>query len=404
VVDLPADVPLRAHTTGGEALSALLFYSAAISATRLSPAGTRYALRVNPSSGNLHPTEFHFHTHGLAGWPDGVYHYRPSQHMAEQRAAGTLNEEPLRFLLTTIAWREAWKYRARAYRYCLLDAGHAIESLVTAARAMGWDFTLSTSFDDDAVATAFRLAGDEWPMALVRFENVPVEARTPARLRWTPGTPNRLSKEVVDYPEIAAVHAATKFAPPATPDCRPRPGSVVLPSPAHIERDTAAIVRRRRSALDFIGGERRIALEQLSAILHAACEHNLYVRLWLFAHRVDGLEPGLYRYDQWTHSVDLIRAGDQRVAAAALSLRQDLAGNSVVTFSMTAPVEAGYRDIHFEAGRLGQRLYLTAEALGLQATGLGAFFDGHVLSHLQLRNEVVLYHFTIGYAVADPRL
>jgi len=48
-----------------------------------------YALRVNPSSGNLHPTEFHFVTRGLKEWPDGLYHYDPTRHMAEQRGRGT---------------------------------------------------------------------------------------------------------------------------------------------------------------------------------------------------------------------------------------------------------------------------------------------------------------------------
>src|SRR6202043_3254837 len=70
-------------------LSQLLFYSAAVSASKRVPStGERYALRVNPSSGNLHPTEFHFATRGLLHWPDGLYHYRPSAHMAEQRALG----------------------------------------------------------------------------------------------------------------------------------------------------------------------------------------------------------------------------------------------------------------------------------------------------------------------------
>jgi hypothetical protein len=68
-------------------LSQLLFYSAAISASKRST-GYKYALRVNPSSGNLHPTEFHFLARGLKHWPDGLYHYRPSSHMAEQRATG----------------------------------------------------------------------------------------------------------------------------------------------------------------------------------------------------------------------------------------------------------------------------------------------------------------------------
>jgi hypothetical protein len=98
-------------------LSQLLFYSASISAMKQTPSGYGYALRVNPSSGNLHPTEFHFAS------PQGLFHYRPSSHMLEQRAIGDFGE--LSFVLTTISWREAWKYGDRAYRYCLLDAGHA---------------------------------------------------------------------------------------------------------------------------------------------------------------------------------------------------------------------------------------------------------------------------------------
>ncbi|MEP6962544.1 MAG: SagB/ThcOx family dehydrogenase, partial [Acidobacteriota bacterium] len=141
VLDLPADPPtpetpaldILLGATGNSPardgatfLSELLVYSAAISASKIVPStGARYALRVNPSSGNLHPTEFHFLTNGLEDWPDGLYHYRPSAHMAEQRALGSLDlklaapSAPLTFILTSIAWREAWKYRDRAYRYCL---------------------------------------------------------------------------------------------------------------------------------------------------------------------------------------------------------------------------------------------------------------------------------------------
>ena len=83
VLDLPADPPapempalevlrgISGPTPAGEGatfLSQLLFYSAAISASkRVSSTGYRYALRVNPSSGNLHPTEFHFRTRGHEG-------------------------------------------------------------------------------------------------------------------------------------------------------------------------------------------------------------------------------------------------------------------------------------------------------------------------------------------------
>ena len=109
VLDLPADPPApetpalevlgsvsgsTPAVDGPTFLSQLLFYSAAISASKRVPStGYRYALRVNPSSGNLHPTEFHFLTRGLKEWPDGLYHYRPSAHMAEQRALGHLEME-----------------------------------------------------------------------------------------------------------------------------------------------------------------------------------------------------------------------------------------------------------------------------------------------------------------------
>jgi SagB-type dehydrogenase family enzyme len=151
VLDLPADPPApkisalevlagKSGNTlardGAEFLSQLMFYSASISAWKRVPStGAVYALRVNPSSGNLHPTEFHFCSQGLAGWPNGLYHYRPSSHMAEQRAIGEFGWKlvdipaPLIFVLTSIAWREAWKYGDRAYRYCSHDVGHGLRKL-----------------------------------------------------------------------------------------------------------------------------------------------------------------------------------------------------------------------------------------------------------------------------------
>jgi hypothetical protein len=109
ILDLPSDPPApqisalevlegkvgnTSARNGAEFLSQLMFYSASISASKRVPStGSTYALRVNPSSGNLHPTEFHFYTHGLTDWVDGLYHYRPSSHMAEQRAIGEFCEK-----------------------------------------------------------------------------------------------------------------------------------------------------------------------------------------------------------------------------------------------------------------------------------------------------------------------
>lgn len=422
-------------TDGPTFLSQLLFYSAAISASKRVPStGFKYALRVNPSSGNLHPTEFHFATRGLKGWPDGLYHYRPSSHMAGQRARGNFvaslagENAPIVFVLSSIAWREAWKYGERAYRYCLHDMGHAWQALVVAARAIACESFAYGHFPDDEIARLCRLSEDEWPMLIValRGPSIPTIDAHPADVTWTEGRANRLSNESISYPLIDSMHAATKLGTrcaaigEAEPAAAGR-GEVVLPPLASATRTFGDVARTRRSALGFQGGTLSMSLAQLSAILDAAAQpfyadfaRTRFIQLYLYVHRVDGLEPGVYRHWPERKALQKMHSGGQRVAAAGLSLGQDLAGDCCVAFSMIADLhravrahgDRGYRYVHFEAGAIGQRLYLAAEALGLRATGIGAFFDDAVHRYLNLAPDQgqVIYHFAIGHPFPDPRL
>ncbi len=427
VLDLPADPPLPATPAadGSTFLSQLLYYSAAISATKLVPStGFKYALRVNPSSGNLHPTEFHFVTRGLKDWPDGLYHYRPSSHMAEQRAIGDFtigefkiagSDAPIVFILTSIAWREEWKYRDRAYRYCLHDIGHAWQALAIAARALGCETVAIGDFPDDEIARSCRLADDEWPMLIVEIRTDAQRESDARETNWFGGEPNQLSQEIIPYQSIDAIHAATKVLHRAAAEPAPAgSGEIKLPPPAPSRRTFGEIARARRSALDFVGGTQSMSLPQLSAVLAATTELLSFIQLYLYVHRVDGIEPGVYRFWPEHAQLERIRTGDQRVAAAGLSLGQDLAGNACVAFSMIGDLERatrahgdrGYRYVHFEAGAIGHRLYLAAESLGLGATGIGAFYDEEVHRYLHVAPEQgqVVYHFAIGHPVRDPRL
>ncbi|MBX9725418.1 MAG: SagB/ThcOx family dehydrogenase, partial [Candidatus Obscuribacterales bacterium] len=120
-------------------ISNLLFHSMAISAWKqVKGTNSKWALRVNPSSGNLHPTEVHVLTNNIDGIGDGVYHYLAENHSLELRAADNIlkpvlqliskakiEAPPVMLCLSSIFWREAWKYRDRAFRYCQLDLGHA---------------------------------------------------------------------------------------------------------------------------------------------------------------------------------------------------------------------------------------------------------------------------------------
>jgi SagB-type dehydrogenase family enzyme len=144
-------------------LSRFFEYSLAISAWK--QAGeVRWALRTNPSSGNLHPTEGYLlidKIPGLLPFP-GLYHYAAKEHALELRAE--LPKESFTSLLqgfppnaflvgfTSVNWRETWKYGERAFRYCQHDVGHAIGSARIAAQTLGWRMLLLNGLADDTVA------------------------------------------------------------------------------------------------------------------------------------------------------------------------------------------------------------------------------------------------------------
>ena len=152
-----AGAPVNVRT-----LSRLLEYALALSAWKQA-GGTRWALRVNPSSGNLHPTEGYVLVGGIAelGEAPGLFHYAPAVHGLERRAdcaeallARLLGGLPPRaFLLglSSVYWREAWKYGERAFRYCQHDAGHAIGTVRIAAAALGWSARVLEGVADESI-------------------------------------------------------------------------------------------------------------------------------------------------------------------------------------------------------------------------------------------------------------
>src|SRR5207302_2265850 len=115
-----------------------------------------------PSSGNLHPTEGYAILPPLPGIEAGVYHYVSRDHALERRRAFSADESARlagllpagSFLigLSSIPWREAWKYGVRAFRYCQHDAGHALAAVRYAAATLGWSARLLDHLGDAAVA------------------------------------------------------------------------------------------------------------------------------------------------------------------------------------------------------------------------------------------------------------
>jgi SagB-type dehydrogenase family enzyme len=143
-------------------LSRLLEYALALSAWKQA-GGTRWALRANPSSGNLHPTEGYVLVGGIAelGEGPGLFHYAPREHGLERRAdcppalferlMQSFAPRALLVGLSSVYWREAWKYGERAFRYCQHDVGHAIGAVRIAAATLGWSARVLDGVADETI-------------------------------------------------------------------------------------------------------------------------------------------------------------------------------------------------------------------------------------------------------------
>ena len=421
-------------------LSRLLWHSMAISAWKKVPrTGNRYSLRVNPSSGNLHPTETYLALLGFTGVDDGLYHYRADRHALELRSPGAWTQHLAQALLipwaaesslivglTSIFWREAWKYRDRAYRYCCHDLGHAMMSLLLAARALGLPGGAITHFADSCLTRALGLtAGDEAPMTFLVFASKNSTGRIPALAQESfIGVPNELSTEEVSYEVLLGIHRSTILPDPAgLPPHMSAPNVAIAdgqpPLPEHFrdpvrDRSLGVIVRHRRSALDFDARTPLMERSEVEQLLDFATRDwpadwrgnfggetttvgkgTDFVTLYLYVHRVGDCEPGVYRWDGSSRSLEQLHRAKVERLAAYLSLEQALAGNACFAVSMMADLakaaqifgNRGYRYVHFEAGAVGQRLYLGAEALGWNATGIGAFYDDDVHRYLGFLEE-----------------
>ena len=246
----------------------------------------RWAVRINPSSGNLHPTEGWLVCRGVSGLSDGVHHYAPHEHALEQRALFAPDNTPARAFvaLSSIAWREAWKYGERAFRYCQLDAGHATGALRYAAALLGWRLR-PVACDTAALAHLLGLDRDadfgaaerEEPDGL--FELLPTAttdhaaetAADNAPWSWTAqaswqGQANRLDRHpMYRWPVIDEVIRATQRQRAAVPPAEVRD---TRPSTPGHSADTATLIRQRRSAQRF-DARARAPLESLWPLLQA---------------------------------------------------------------------------------------------------------------------------------------
>ena len=432
---------------------------------------SRWALRVNPSSGNLHPTEAYVIAGTSSGVGDlsGVYHYAPDRHALERRCAfdpaawpaTAMPPDAWLIALTSIHWREAWKYGERAFRYCQHDMGHAIAAIRIAAAMAGWRAALVPDWSHADIAALTGIDRDEdfveaereepGALLLISRESSVVSTASLVASRdtllaavragtWT-GRASQLSEDHTTWTFIDEIAAATSDPGRHIPSIP----SIPLPEYPITRLPDRPLVLRRRSAVSFDGLtsiDAATMFAMLSRVMPQpappwdALWWDARIHLAIFVHRVDGLAPGLYLLARNASALDRLRAacrreflwerasdtlplyaltrGDCRPLARRLSCDQDIAADGFFSLGMIAEFDDSlrafgpsfYRQLFWESGVVGQVLYLEAEAAGARATGIGCFYDDPVHDVLGITDHSFqsLYHFTVGMPVEDTRL
>jgi SagB-type dehydrogenase family enzyme len=129
------------------------------------------------------------------------------------------------------------------------------------------------------------------------------------------------------------------------------------------------------------------------------------LQLFVVAGNVEGLAPGVYRYQPALHRLAHVADGERRKALAQAALGQQWIEQAAAVFAIAALErrttgkygQRGVRYVHMEAGHAAQNLLLQAVALGLGAAPVGAFGDAEVHAVVGLDSDArALYLIPVG--------
>jgi SagB-type dehydrogenase family enzyme len=436
-----------------ESLSQLMQFSMGIAAWKVSD-GASWAVRCNASSGNLHPTESYLILPPLLEEQKNVstiYHYAPKNHELEELVSfdtdfwKQLPKDSFLIGVSSISWREVWKYGERAFRYVNLDAGHAWQSLVVSAKMLGWKVTRLDSVSTDDISKLLGVSqenrfheheiGDM--VLVVSPEYTEASLCIDSLLEDLPlvyaGKANKLSPTMENWEIIPAIEEAT-----AEVQIPQQKAKRSLNAPKETQEAKEVILKRRSiHVMDTVRS--LITQEQFFTILRGVSDSldakENSAHLVLLVERVEEMDEGIYilirnERDKKTlqesmHSafsweccelegLYLLEKRDVKMASQAISCNQAIASDGAFSLGMLCNfseqiMEHGphrYKELYWECGAIGQQLYLDATSMGLSGTGIGCFLDDMFHSTLGLKDNrfQTLYHFTVGRGYVDSRI
>ncbi|RUM43941.1 MAG: hypothetical protein DSY35_02765 [Desulfurobacterium sp.] len=374
--------------------------------------GEEFLFRTTPSAGALYPFELYFFVKDIPPLPDGLYHYQPFNHTLEllwkkdlwellQTALCAEIPGNVVAVVTAIYARSAWKYGTRAYRYCLLDAGHMVSNGVTFLRSLGLGGNAVYRFLDGKLNRLLGIDGEN------EFALVALLVDKPA-LHWGeeflvtfnfPASEPVVSRPIYDR-EIVNTHLCANLN--SCEFYRDYPSSeTVFPEVGSLPLKDAIL--KRKSRRNFTG--KRLGFNRFKHLVESSLE--CFPADWGFpktsfylqVRNVEGVKDGIYTVKEG--ELRPVMEGDFSGEVAYLCLSQAFIAmanvNVIFTYDFAGKENREYRGALLEAGALGELLYLSAESMGLGACGVGAFYDFDLKKFLSLSEfEFPIYVVSVG--------
>ena len=286
------------------------------------------------------------------------------------------------FFISSPWYRSAWKYRERAYRYCLLDAGHLLGAVEAGSYLYRHAYRVAYDIDLAGLNRFFGFGEEEFFLSAA-IAAVPIasgEVEIPKKgLRQVDPTGV--------FAHMPLIEEAYRETIPLA-GCKKEPG---FPRLSFHESAWEDAILKRRSAREFAAAGMTKA--QYEAIVEFArqpipgdCDEP--VGLHAVLNRVGDMPIGIYNDGK------LAAAGDFAKKTAYLCLEQGFVEKSAVTFFLLSG-DRNYRALMQKAGIVGHRIYLISEYLGLGCSGIGAFYDDEAKRFFD-DDRMVLYALAVG--------
>lgn len=368
-----------------------LYYIAGVSAKKVYP-GVEYSLRVNPSAGALYPNEIYFQSRNNKHIEDGIYHFdiksssitllkSIKKEGLEKYLGYKTNIDGFIFFISSLYYRSSWKYKNRAFRYCLLDSGHLLGSLEASCYIFNKEYKIKYDFNKQLFNKLFNFSNEEFFQACI-IVGKQTDIKSEEVKLILPKVDGTYFFEENEFIEKAYKDSCV------IKEKKQQELSCVFTYNKQIFKQ---IILKRRSIREF--SKKAIKKEEFFQILEilkqpicSDCDEK--IDIYCVLNRVIGMPLGLYKDEKY------IKEGDFKAKAGYLCLEQSLGRDSAITFFLVSK-DKNYQELYQKAGILGHRLYLASNYLGYGCSGIGAYYDDEVCEFLE-DNSMILYALAIG--------